>query len=250
MRNILISIIIILCSQKCFAQIVNVESRREQIDTTGWFCDLGTGFLFEKNTVEIIQITGSAFLEHQTRRNIYLFYANYNLLKGGGKSLTDNTFYHARYNYKINKWLRWEAFSQLQKNDITGIRLRRLFGTGPRFKIAGSKKFNLHTATAVMYEYEKEQTEPIIYHKDLRSTSYVSLNYLPSDNVKLTGTVFYQPLFKNIHDYRVLNEITAAFKIIKHLSFKVTWYYLHDSKPAAGTPKFNYSISNGIEYSF
>lgn len=219
-------------------------------DTTGWFGNLATGFLFEKNAVEIININVSAYVEHQTAKSVYLFFANYNLLRGNKQSLYDNTFYHARYNYKINKWFWWEAFTQLQHNDITGIKLRRLAGTGPRFKVAGGKKLVLHAATAIMYEYEKEQTNPVIYHNDLRSTSYASLSYKPSENIELKGTVFYQPLFNNYHDYRVLNEISAKFKIVKHLSFHLIWYYLHDSKPAAATPKFNYSINNSIEYDF
>lgn len=250
MRYLLCSIFIAAIHPALFAQIVNVESQRVQNDTTGWFVNFGTGFLFEKNAVEVININVTGYVEYQTAKSVYLFFANYNLLRGNRQSLYDNTFYHVRYNYKINGWLHWEAFTQLQHNDITGIKLRRLAGTGPRFKLVGGKKFILHAATAVMYEYEKEQTTPIIYHNDLRGTSYISLNYKPSENTELTGTVFYQPLFRNYHDYRVLNEITAKFKIVKHLSFKVTWYYLHDSKPAAGTPKFNYSISNGIGYSF
>lgn len=236
--------------QSSFAQIVNVESQRMQKDTVGWFGHFGTGFLFERNAVKVIDINVSGYAEYQTAKSIYLFLANYNLLEGNGKSLNDNTFYHLRYNYKINTWLRWEAFTQLQHNDITGIKLRRLAGTGPRFKIVGSKKFILHAATAAMYEYEKEETSPTIYHNDLRSSSYISLNYTPSENAEITGAVFYQPLFQNYHDYRVLNQITGKLRLAKHFFFKTTWYYLHDSKPAAGTPKFNYSISNGIEYNF
>ncbi len=250
MRYILCSLIIAVSYSKSFAQIVNVESRRVQTDTTGWFGSFGTGFLFEKNVLEVININADAYLEYQTPKSVFIGMGSYNFLRGNGKSLYDNTFYHVRYNYKINKWLHWEAFTQLQHNDITGIKLRRLAGTGPRFRIAASKKISLHVATAAMYEYEREKTDPVIYHNDIRSTSYLSLNFKPSENVSLSGTVFYQPLFRNAHDYRVLNEIKAKFKIVKHLSFKVTWYYLHDSKPAANTPKYNYSISNGVEYSF
>lgn len=250
MRYIIVSIFIAIIHTAAFAQIVNVESRRVQKDTTGWFGNFGAAFLFERNVVKVIDINLSAYVEYQTPKSIYLFLANYSLLEGNGKSLNDNTFYHLRYNYKVNKWMSWEAFTQLQLNDITRIKLRRIAGTGPRFKLAGGKKFKLHAATGAMYEYEKEETIPIISHSDLRSTSYISLNYDPSENIRLSGTVFYQPLFRNYHDYRVLNEISAKFNFVKHLSFKVIWYYLHDSKPAGGTPKFNYSISNGIEYSF
>ena len=250
MRFIICYFLIGIIQSSSSAQIVNVESHRLQKDTTGWFGNFGTRFQFEKNAVEVININLTAYVEHQTAKGVYLFFANYNLLKGNNRSLYDNTFYHLRYNYKINPWLHLEAFTQLQRNDITGIGLRRLVGIGPRFKLVGGKKFILHAATAAMYEYEREKTIPIIYHNEIRSSSYVSLNYTPSAYTELSGTIFYQPLFSDYHNYRVLNEITAKFRIIKHLSFKIIWYYLHDSNPAAGTPKFNYSIINEIEYSF
>ncbi len=115
--------------------------------------------------------------------------------------MNNNLFYHLRYNYKINKWLRWEAFTQLQQNNLRGIKLRWLRGTGPRFNLAGSKKLSLYRGTAAMFEYEKEQTDPVIYHRDFRSSNYVSLTYKPSEYAEFIETVFYQPLFSNLDDY-------------------------------------------------
>ena len=232
------------------AQIVNIETQRLQSDTTGWLGTLGSNFLFEKNAVEILNINLNAHVEYKTKKSLYLFLANYNLLKGSGQTLSDNLFYHLRYNYKINKWLRWEVFTQLQQNSVTGIDLRFLAGTGPRFKLSGTKTFAFYAATAAMFEYEKETTTPPIYHRDIRSSSYVTTTFKPTDNAEFVGTVFYQPLYNNFNDYRILNELSAKFKIIKHLSFTAAWYYLYDNKPAASTPKLNYSISNGIEYDF
>ncbi len=233
-----------------FAQVVNVESQRIQSDTTGWFGSAGTRFLFEKNAVKVINIGAVAHVEYKSPKSLYLFLINYNLLEGNGQTLTNNLFYHLRYNYKINEFLRWEAFTQLQQNNVTGIRLRWLAGTGPRFKLAGSKKISMYAGTAAMFEYEKEQTDPIVYHRDFRSSNYISLTYKPSENAQFIGTVFYQPLFSNLDDYRVLNELRIKLQFAKHFSFTTGWDYLYDSKPAANTPKQNYSISNGIEFSF
>ncbi|MDQ6762337.1 MAG: DUF481 domain-containing protein [Bacteroidota bacterium] len=250
MRHIIGIIFLTTIYNVSLAQIVNVESQRIQSDTTGWFGNAGTNFLFEKNAVKVININAVAHVEYKTAKSLYLFLVNYNLLEGNGQTLNNNLFYHLRYNYKINKWLRWEAFTQLQKNNVTGIKLRWLAGTGPRFKLANSKKNSLYAGTSAMYEYEKEQTDPAIYHRDLRSSNYVSLSYKPSENAELIGTVFYQPLFHNLNDCRVLNEIRIKLQFAKHFSSTTGWDYLYDSKPAANTPSLNYSISNGIEFSF
>lgn len=250
MRYIICSLLFAVIHKISVAQIINTENQRIQSDTTGWFGTVGTSFLFEKNAVQIININASAHLEYKTKKSLYLFLVNFALLKGSGETFNNNLFYHLRYNYKINKWLRWELFTQLQQNSVTGIQLRLIGGTGPRFKLADSKHISLYTATAVMYEREKEKTIPPIIHRDLRSSSYVTLTYKPSKAAEIIATFFYQPLFSDLSDYRILNEISVKFKVIEHLSFMTSWYYLYDTRPAASTPKLNYSISNGIEYDF
>ncbi|MEO8414242.1 MAG: DUF481 domain-containing protein [Ginsengibacter sp.] len=250
MRYIICSFLIAFIHKASLAQIINMESQRIRSDTTGWFGNVSTSFQFEKNAVQVINISAGAHVEYKSPKSLYLFLGNYNFLKGDGQTLNNNLFYHLRYNYKLNKWLRWEVFTQLQQNSVTGIKLRLLAGTGPRFKLAGSERIALYVATAAIYEYEKEQTVPPIYHRDLRSSSYVSFTYEPSKNTQLISTVFYQPLFGCLSDYRLLNEISVKFKFVKHFSFTANWYYLYDSRPAADLPKLNYSISNGIEYDF
>jgi putative salt-induced outer membrane protein YdiY len=250
MRCLLCSLLIAIIHASSFAQVVNIESQRMQSDTTGWLGNFGTNFLFQKNAVEVLNINLNAHVQYKTQKNLYLFLANYNLLKGSGETLTDNLFYHLRYNHKFNAWLRWEVFTQLQQNSVTGIDVRVLTGTGPRFKLHGTKQFALYIATAAMYEYEKEETSPPVYHRDVRSSSYVSFTYRPVESAEIISTIFYQPLFRDFNDYRILNEISLKFRITKHFSFKAGWYYLYDSAPAASTPKLNYSISNGVEYDF
>lgn len=250
MRYLICILIIVTIHKTSSAQIVNTESQRIQSDTTGWLGNAGTSFLFEKNVVQVLNINATAHVEYKTDKSLYLFLVNFSLLQGSGQTFNNNLFYHLRYNYKISKLLRWEAFTQLQKNSVTGIGVRFLTGTGPRFKITGSKRLSIYAATAVMYEYEKEETHPAIYHRDVRSSSYVSVTYKPLKNTEIVGTFFYQPLYSNFSDYRFLNEISVKFNLVKHLSFTTGWYYLYDSRPAAATPKLNYSVSNGIEYNF
>ncbi len=232
------------------AQIANIESQRIQSDTIGWFGNLGTSFSLIKNVQQITSFDANAHVEYKTAKDLYLFIADYNLLKSGSQDLTNNMFYHLRYNRKLNKWLRWEVFTQLQQNTITGINLRVLAGTGPRFKIVNTKKIKLYAGTAALYEYEQELTSPPIYHNDLRNSTYASVTYLPVPTVQITSTTFYQPLFRQLKDYRLLNQTTASIKISRHFSFVAAYNYLFDAFPAANTPKVNYAISNGLTYSF
>lgn len=232
------------------AQIVNIENKRIHSDTTGWFGKLGTGFMFQQNVNRVLNINASAHAEYKQPKNLYLILVNYDLLRGNGKSFTNNVFSHLRYNRNISKSLRWEVFAQLQKNNVTGIQHRFLAGTGPRWKVKASPVLTLYFATAAMYEHEREQTDPPVIHDDIRSSSYITGSLKPIEALEISGTLFYQPLFKNFSDYRLLNELKFTYQIFRHLSLTTTWYYLFDSAPAADSPKLNYSISNGLEWEF
>lgn len=232
------------------AQIINIESKRMQSDTTGWMGNAGASFALIKNVQEVLSLNANAHLQYKTNRNLYLLLTNYNLLRGDGKRLSNNMFYHLRFNRKLNDMLRWEVFTQWQQDIITNIGLRILAGTGPRFKVYDRPRFKLYAATAAMYEHEKEKTDPVVIHNDVRSSSYVSFTYEPTESLEIVSTTFYQPLFREISDFRIFNQLSLNFKVSSHISITTSWNYLYDADPAGISPRINYSISNGINYKF
>lgn len=248
MARIVSGILILLAFHSSYAQIVNIESKRMQSDTTGWMGSVGTTFGFIKNVQEVLNINSNAHLQYKSEKSLYLMLANYNLLKGNGKKLSNNMFYHLRYNYKVSDLLRWEVFTQLQQDVVTNISLRILAGTGPRFKLHGSPKLKLYAATSFMYEHEKENTKPTIIHNDLRSSSYISFTYEPNDVLEIVSTTFYQPLYRQIKDFRLFNQLSLNIKVSRHLSLTTGWNYLYDEFPAGNSPRINYSITNGFSY--
>jgi hypothetical protein len=229
--------------------IVNVENSRIHSDTTGWKGDIGTSFSFVNNVQQLLNINVNTHLQYKTEKDLYLLLTNYNLLKSNAQSLSNNFFFHLRYNRKLGKVVRWEAFTQWQQNKVTNIDVRALLGTGPRLKLADSKAIKLYAAALAMYEYERD-INPVETHNDVRSDNYVSITYKPTSIIDVTSTTFYQPLFKDISDYRILNQFVLNIKATKHFSIVTSWDYLFDSYPAVGTPKVNYTINNGFIYSF
>lgn len=237
-------------SYNCPAQlIVNVENARIHSDTIGWAGNINTSFAFTQNTQQVLNINAGTHIQYKTKKDLYLFLANYNLLKGNNHQFTNNTFYHLRYNRKVGKILQWEAFTQMQQNSINNIALRALFGTGPRFKLYAVKKFRLYAATLIMYEHEKDK-DPSVTYNDLRSDNYVSFTYKPTAIIDITSTTFYQPLYRRLADFRLLNQISVNVKATKHLAITLNWDYSYDAFPAVGTPLINYTITNGFNYTF
>ena len=232
------------------AQIVNVESQRIKSDTTGWLGTFGISFKLDKNKVQVLNLNTNGQIEYKTQRSLYLFLINYDLLKGGSETLENNLFFHLRYNYKLSNLVRLEAFTQGQHNDLSGIKSRWLFGLGPRFKISGTKKFSLYGASLIMYENEHELTEPVIRQQNIRNSSYVTASWRPDERSEIVSTLFYQPLFKDFSDFRLLHELKLKFNFTKKFSFFTTWAFLYDSRPATDIPPNIYTLRNGVEYKF
>ena len=243
--------ILFTCSAACVnAQIVNVESSRMQSDTTGWKGHLGASFSATKNVEKIFQLDLSAHLQYKTEKDLYLILGNYNFLKGANRKLIDNSFFHLRYNRKLNAVVRWEVFTQQQSNVITRIESRFLAGTGPRFKIMSNKVLRLYAGALVMYEAEKERADSLVLHHDFRNSSYVSLSWTPTKQLELVSTSFYQPRLDKFGDYRLLNQETVKVRVTNKLAVTLNWNYLYDSFPAGNTPNSNYSFSTGANYEF
>lgn len=231
-------------------QIINVENARMQSDTTGWMGSVGALLSLTKNTDEIFLVQLNAHLQYKTQKDLFLILGNYGFLSGSSQNLINNSFFHLRYNRKVNKFLRLEVFTQILQNPVTKIDYRILTGAGPRFKLTESKKFRLYAASLVMHEYERELNEEKTIHNDIRSSSYVSFSFQPNDNTEMVNTVFYQPLFSYLNDYRILDQFKFSVKAGKKLAMTFNVNYLYDNKPVVGVPRINYTISTGIEYDF
>lgn len=246
-------ILLFICCAFSFiakAQIVNIERARMQSDTTGWMGNAGASLALTKNVQQVFTTDVDAHLQYKSKKSLYLLLGSYGFLKGAGTKLIDNTFFHLRYNYKINRTLRWEAFTQLQQNIITAIKSRFLIGMGPRFKLLSTKIIKLYAASLLMYEQEKENTAPNIVHNDIRSSSYVSFTITPNKQLEIISTSFFQPLLNNWNDYRILNQASVRVKAGKKLGIRINWNYLNDSYPVNGIPSVNYTLSTGIDYDF
>ena len=169
-----------------------------------------------------------------------------------GESFVNKGTQHLRYNRKITNKTKMEAFVQTQYDAISKIDLRLLIGAGPRFKLSNNDKhYRIYLGTLVMYEHEKTTSiaEDII-EKDFRASSYLSLNFYPTETISIVSTTYYQPKLKSLKDFRMLSNTTIEFKIIEKLSFTANFEYSFDAFPVEGIPKAQYELTNGLLYEF
>ena len=169
-----------------------------------------------------------------------------------GASFINRGIQHLRYNYKINESIKLEAFVQSQYDAISEIDFRGLIGIGPRFKLSNNDAcYRIYLGTLAIYEYEKTSgIEGEIIERNIRGSSYLSFSFYPTDAISIVSTSYYQPILKELADYRLSNNTTLSFKIIEKLSFTTNFNYSYDAFPVQGIPKTQYDLTNGLSYNF
>jgi hypothetical protein len=237
----------------CEAQIVNIENARIHYDSVGWVGHIGANGSFTQNTQKIYQVGIDVQLQLKTKnrkKGLWIIMANKDFLQFNNSAVISDNIGHIRYDHNINPWLIWEVFGQYQRNVITQIDARFLFGTGPRFKLVNQKLFHLFAGCIFMYEHEKELTNPAVTLDDIRNSDYLSFVWTPQPYLEFSSTTYYQPLPKDFSNYRFLNQFTFSVKATPHFSCNLKWNYLHDSYPAGTAPNTIFSISGGLRYEF
>ncbi|MBS1622115.1 MAG: DUF481 domain-containing protein [Bacteroidetes bacterium] len=246
----LLQVVLVLTGLPGTAQIINVENARMQSDSIGWMGGASASFSFNKSEQNVFSLNMSAHLQYKTKKDLWLILGNYGYLRGGSKRYLSNRFLHFRYNRKLTPWLRWEAFSQVQKDLVTDIKLRSLTGTGPRFKIVSTKKLHLYAAALLMYEIESEATSPVIKHFNWRSSNYISFTILPNENMEIISTTYFQPRLNLLKDFRLLNDLNLRIKTGKRFSVSLQWNLIYDQFPAGTAPNTIYTFQSGFNYQF
>ncbi|MGB4937155.1 MAG: DUF481 domain-containing protein [Ferruginibacter sp.] len=227
-------------------QIVNMENHRYVTDTVGWAGSVGGDVALSNYGQKVFSVNANAHVQFKSNKSLYLLMGEYGFLKGDDQSFVDFGFLHFRYNYKVNRILRWEAFTQLQQNVITKIEFRYLIGTGPRLKLLETQKLKLYFGSLPMFEIEKERDRPDQI-QDWRISNYLSITWLPNTQTSISSTLYYQPVLFDIADYRLLNQLSCKIAASKKVAVAIKWNYQFDASPAAGVPLETYNFSTGVE---
>ena len=234
----------------CEAQIVNVESLRRISDSSKWSGSASLDLGLIKNTNSIFRITNRIRLQYNTTQNLYLFINDINLQKIDDNSFINRGIQHLRYNRKLSERLKLEVFAQSQYDAVSSIKFRGLLGIGPRIKLSKNEEYRYYLGTLLMYEHEEASEPNIAILKDWRGSGYFSCSLYPVKNISIVSTTYYQPLLNQFSDFRISNETSIAFKVLKNLVFKTTFSYNFDYDPIVNIPKTQYELTNGIVYTF
>lgn len=230
-----------------FSQVVNIESQRIHSDTTGWDGTLEAGFSVNQNNSLLISATSLAHVQYKTKKDLYMVIGNWRFTNGGTSRFVNDGMAHFRYNHKFNSWLRLEAFTQVQYNELLNLRLRYLVGLGPRFKFIDKKMIHMYTGVLYMFEYENQTVNDTLEYNNRLST-YLSWTIDPNPNFSFVATTYYQPKLTDWSDFRISGNYALKFKAFKRLAFKIEFSFLYDSTPSLNINKFVFNGTTGIVF--
>src|SRR5690606_7954226 len=146
-------------------------------DSAKWTGSVGLDVGLIKNTNSIFKVASKAHVQYNNKKELWLFMNDLKFEKLEGESFVNKGTQHLRYNHRISKNIKLEAFLQAQYDAISEIDFRGLAGLGPRFKLYANDNFRYYLGTLVMYEYEKasDVVENRI-QKDIRGSTYFSFS--------------------------------------------------------------------------
>ncbi|SKB55026.1 Protein of unknown function, DUF481 [Salegentibacter holothuriorum] len=231
------------------AQLVNIETKRIENDSSRFVLDAEFAFNHSNNDgVSVNQINGTLTTQLKSKdfKRTYLFLGNYKLIDADEGNLQNSWFLHTRFNYKLISKLSSEAFLQGQYNQLLVVEQRNLVGAGLRYNWVNRENFTGHIGNSYMYEVEySDKANTTEYNH--RNSTYFSVSYLSkTKSFSITNTVYYQPLYKNFKDHRVLDQFKLDIPLAEWFKVFMIYDYYFDSKTPLNTREYTSELQIGI----
>ena len=253
MIRILLIGIAILLPGLLSAQLVNIESKRVQTDSVRFTLNADLSFNHTNNDGSQVNQVDAALttqLKSRDLRKIYFFLGNYKLIDSEEGNLQNAWFLHGRFNYKFNDVLRFETFIQGQYNQLLIVEQRNLIGAGLRLKWVDKERFSGYAGNSYMYEVEYSDRAGTTQYNH-RNSTYLTLSYAAkSQKFSLTNTVYYQPLYTDLSDYRILEQFRLDIPLSTWLSVFTLYDYYFDSKTPLNTEEYTSNLNIGVGIRF
>lgn len=114
------------------------------------------------------------------------------------------------------------------------------------FKLLSAPAVKAYLGNAYMYEHEKNDNSDIEYYNN-RNSTYVSFTInFPKITVNITETLYFQPKYNDLGNYRVFRQLQAQFPINIVLSFTTQFTNFYNSFVTDVTRDYSSDISQRL----
>lgn len=188
----------------------------------------------------------------ETTTTFFVFQSEHEWINGERSS--NEGLLHIRNVTIVYDDLSSEVFGQINYDKKILIDNRELIGAGLRYKLFDFEKSDIIVGTAYMFEHENYNLPEDLIHpteaKVSRWSNYISYYLHINPNVNIGGVVYYQPMFTNFSDYRLLTESSLTVKLTELLSASINFRLRHDFLPPDGIEQTDTKTDFGIALRF
>ncbi|MEO6598405.1 MAG: DUF481 domain-containing protein, partial [Polyangiaceae bacterium] len=241
-----------LFSSRASAQ-VNVEPLRQQVTERRFGARINASTTSYAGNTQGVVFGGGALLGGRTERNFGYLDVSGDYSQLAGIVSVAKWFAHLRHNFQINPDLWWEEYAQLESDRFRRVQLRELVGTGPRFRAAHGKLFELSLGTSYMVEHaelDSADLDPQGQGSFERWSNYVAFTFRPQDRVLISSVNYLQPRIDLLSDYKVLSVSGVEFTITSHLHSRLDVTARYESFKPSDVRHADLELKSSLEVVF
>ena len=234
------------------AQVVNIEQQRLDAQSPGWSGSIAGNLDLTRNQRSVFNFGLNSKVQYRRDSSVYLGIVQSGLIKASGRNFENFAFAHARWTRGVTAWLAVEAFTQLQQNRVNGIQSRALAGAGARVLLFNEPAGTGYAGLLVMGEREREVTDSIPLHEDVRLSAYFAGSYTPesAEWITVANTTYFQPRVGRFSDIRISTDWRLEVALRQNLALVTTLNLVYDARPPVGLESTTYALRNGLKWVF
>jgi hypothetical protein len=235
------------------AQIVNIEDKRQDYDTTGWFGRVDLSANLTEYSSTVFTVAGSLRMDRVGEQWSWMLIGQYRSTRVNASRIRNDAYTHLRGARLLTEKLNLEAFLQWQFNEFLDLDIRALAGIGPRWALVQEEPFHLFFGLIYMYGYEEIAREEEPAFRDHRLSASVALRWHPSDWFTLASTSYYQPLLDNWAESRLSTVNSLVFNLNDRFALSTNLSISYDDRlggAGSNIPITTYTWLNSLQFSF
>jgi hypothetical protein len=238
---------------------VNTEKYRKYYNPDKRFLfNAITTFSIKAGNTEYTAFKGTGRIDYNGKKFDNFLVGNFEYKNTSENTIENQGFLHWRGIWQFKPRTSWEFFLQRQYDEFTDLNARNLVGTAIKYRLIefessrdSTNTLDINISTGFMYETEEYEVENQKINKFLwRNTTFLSIDWLITEKLNLTGVIYYQPAFADFNDFRVAADAGFEFAIAKSLFFIFNLTYRYNSVPVKDVKPYDVSIDNGIRLKF
>ncbi len=235
---------------------VNTEKFRKFYTNEGFLYNLRATFSLKAGNSEYGAVNFTGRVDHNGKKFDQFIVADIEYKSTADEQITNKGFVHLRGMWDFARRTDLEFFLQREYDEFIDLNSRNLVGTTIKYRLIETQSskdstntFDINVSTGIMYEGENYNSDPENIEKNfIRSTNFISADWLIKNKLNLTGVVYYQPAFSNFNNFRVTTWLTFEFSVIKRFYVVFQVSYKYNSRPVNDVKPFDLSIENGFRF--